>query len=228
MKQEQSPFPPGWWGTSLEIAGLQDQRPSVGTYGCYEFASLPALPVRLDGSFGWLDAAPAHERNIGEEQSAGNPESLARLIERCRAEGVSLPPPFLTFMQAPARHARIRSNTDCFLDVADGPVRSPVGDGVLILFLSDSQGCVFWYLYIPTGSTDHAVVSSTDLYHPSGETLSDEGPDPRRLVFSAESFEAFLYRFWIENEIWFAGYEGKPISEEGRRYVDLYLGAARD
>jgi len=226
MKLEQSPFPPGWWGTALDIVGLQDQRPDVGTYGRYDFANLPDLPVRLDGSFAWLERAPAHERHIG--QPASNSERLASLIELCRVEGVSLPQSFLTFMQAPERHRRVRSNTDCYLNIADGPVPSPVGDGVLVRFLADSQGCIFWYLYVPTGKADHAVVSSTDFYDPSGEGLSDEGPDPRQLAFSAESFEAFLYRFWIENEIWFAGYENKPISEEGRRYVDLYLKAAPD
>src|SRR5262245_48498943 len=224
MKLEQSPFPPGWWGFALDSVGLQEQRPDVGTYGRYDFASLPDLPVRLDGGFGWLDGAPAHEYHIGSEQADRNPESLSRLVESCRADGVSLPQSFLKFMRAPELHRRVRSNTHCFLDVADGPVPSPVGDGVLVRFLADSQGCIFWYLYVPTGTDDHAVVSSTDFYDASGERLRDEEPDPRQLAFSAESFETFLYRFWIENEIWFAGYEGRPISEEGRRYLDLYPG----
>ena len=50
MKLDQSPFPPAWWGMGLENVGLKDQRPDVGTYGCYDFASLPPLPIALQGT----------------------------------------------------------------------------------------------------------------------------------------------------------------------------------
>src|SRR5262245_12530787 len=99
---------------------------------------------------------------------------------------------------------------------------------MLVRFLADSQGCIFWYLYIPTGTPDHAVVSSPEFYDPSGERLHDQEPDHGALAFCAESFEEFICRFWIENEIWFAEYEGRPISEEGRRYLDLYRRAPPD
>ena len=222
MKREQSPFPPAWWGTSLENVGLQEQRPDVGTYGCYAFANLPDLPVPLDGNFGWLAEAPAHEYHVGTEGAVEHARQVAKLVEACSAAGVSLPCSFLKFMQEPELQRRIRSNTHCLLNVAEGPVASPVGEGTLVRFLADSQGCVFWYLYVLAGSADHAIVSSPDFYDPSGETLDDKEPDPGALVFGAELFEAFLCRFWIENELWFSGYEGTPISAEGRRYLDLY------
>lgn len=223
MEREQSPFPAGWWGIALDNVGLQEQRPDVGTYGRYTYAGLPTLPVAFDGEFGWLAGSPAHKHHIGSDHPAADvPENLCRLVETCRTVHGSLPQSFLRFMRDADLHARIRSNTGCFLDVAEGPVRSPIGDGMLVRFLSDSQGCIMWYLYIPTGTHDHAVVASPEFYDPSGERLHDEEPDHGALVFCAESFEAFLYRFWIENEIWYSEYEGTPMSAEGGRYVDLY------
>lgn len=223
MKLERSPFPPGWWGTSLEKVGLEDQRPHVGTNGRYEQCSLPALPVPLDGKFSWLMEGQIYERHIGVELQEENSQALPKLEKACAANGVLLPASFLKFFATPQLHARIRSNTDCFLDLADGPVPCPVGEGSLIRFLADSQGCVFWYLFVPRGLDDHAVVSSPDFYGPEYELqdIEDE-PDPLEIVFSEESFEAFMCRFWIENELWFSGYDGTPISEIGRRYLQAY------
>jgi hypothetical protein len=222
MKLDRSLFPSGWWGTSLDNVGLQDQRPDVGTYGRYEYANLPHLPIPLDGEFGWLLHASAHQNHIGVERALENIKNLSSLLDGCKTAAISLPQSFLKFVQEPRLQARIRSTTDCFLDLPEAPVRSPVGDGVLVRFLADSQGCVFWYLYIPSGVVDHAVVCSPDFYDPSGETLNDAVPDPRALVFSAESFEEFLCRFWLENELWFSEFEGTSMSEEGRRYLELY------
>jgi hypothetical protein len=222
MKLERSPFASGWWGTSLDNVGLQDQRPWVGTYGRYEYANLPDLPIPLDGEFGWLVHASDHQNHIGVERALENIQALSSLLDKCKTAPISLPQSFLKFVQEPRLQARIRSTTDCILDLSEAPVLSPVGDGVLVRFLADSQGSVFWYLYIPTGVVDHAVVSSPDFYDPSGETLSDVVPDPRALVFNAESFEEFLCRFWLENELWFSEFEGSPMSDEVRRYLELY------
>ena len=103
--------------------------------------------------------------------------------------------------------------------------------GRLVRFLSDSQGCLFWYLYLaPDG--DHAVLSSRDFYGAPSEEEGyfsgrwSEGVREARktenLSFAAESFEAFICRFWIENEIWFAGFEKRDISADGQRYVGAY------
>jgi hypothetical protein len=226
MDFKQSPFRSGWWGTSLDNVGLGDQRPDVGTYGLYEQGGLPPLPVCLDGELGWLADAPRHEQHIGLEQAAEVAEALPRLLDACHGAGVSLPHSFVKFMDAPDLQARVRSNTDCFLSLSEAPVPSPIGDGKLIRFLADSQGCIFWYLYIPAGSSDHAVVSSPDFYDPDGELWEgEEAPDPDALVFNAESFEGFLCRFWIENELWLSEYEGTPMNEICRRYLELYRGS---
>jgi hypothetical protein len=41
----------------------------------------------------------------------------------------------------------------------------------------------------------------------------------RQTYICAPSFEAFLYRFWMENMIWFNLVEREPLTEEQRQYL---------
>jgi hypothetical protein len=222
MLPADSPFPCYWWGTSLENAGLGDLRPNVGTYGRYEFAHLPPVPFELQGDFTWLAVAPAHGRSIGNERAAENAEAISRLRVASDRLDLRLPDAFAKFMETPSLHDRIRSNTDCYLGLCPEPIRSPVGDGFLVRFLADSQGCIFWYLYLTPDGSDHAVVASPAFYGTEAEQWDDETSDAGDIVFSAESFEAFICRFWLENEIWFAGWLGSPMPDVGREYIERY------
>ncbi len=222
MHPSESPFPCYWWGTDLEDAGLGEVRPRIGTYGRYEYAPLPPLPFDLHGNFGWLMAAPPHESSIGNEKAAENVQSLISLRESSAQFSLPLPEAFVKFMETAYLHQRIRSNTDCFLDLCPNPVRSPVGDGYLIRFLADSQGCVFWYLYLTPNGSDHAVVSSPCFYGTDAEKWQEEEPDPIAIVFAEESFERFMCRFWLENEIWYADWEKTPMPDAGRKYIEQY------
>jgi hypothetical protein len=217
MKADQTPFPSAWWGQ-----GIDDVRPDVGTYGRYEHDVLPPLPFRLRGDFAWLRDRPVQERHVAEERSPENAAAIPRLIADVAARGVELPSEFVTFFRSPELQQRLRSCTDCFLDLSPECVPSPLADGFLIRFLADSQGCVFWYLYQRPGSGDHCVVASTDFYGSAAEAWQDAPPDPANLVFSEESFEAFVCRFWLENEIFYCGYEKRPMFAEGQRYIDAY------
>jgi hypothetical protein len=40
--------------------------------------------------------------------------------------------------------------------------------------------------------------------------------------FQAESFEAFLVRFWLENEITFAEFDSTPPPDVAQRFLKLY------
>lgn len=223
MRPEDSPFPRAWWGTSLDNVGLDDVRQDVGTYGRYDFTRLPSVPVEIHGNLTWLAAAAAYDPNIGDGKADENAEAITALRELSRRLGIQLPPLFTTFMETPSLQARVRSNTDSYLDLSPTPVPSPVGEGHLVRFLADSQGCIFWYLYLPPGGADHAVVASPDYYGPEDEEWPDEEPsDPSELVFCAGSFEEFLWRFWIENGIWFAEYEGTPMPDGGVDYIARY------
>ncbi len=223
MLPSQSPFPCQWWGTSLGDVGLDDVRPDAGTYGRYEFGALPPLPFDMRGDFDWLTSAAEHqEPSIGEEARAENAQSLVQLCKESAALHIKLPDAFIRFMGSPELQKKIRSNTDCFLNLCPALVRSPIGDGYLVRFLADSQGCIFWYLYLPADGTDHAVVSSSEFYGTAAEQWEDEPSTSTEIVYNAEDFETFICRFWLENEIWFAGWSKQPMPDAGRQYIESY------
>jgi hypothetical protein len=182
----------------------------------------------MRGDFDWLAAAHPHKAHIGIEKAIENAQALVALYKASDTLGLCLPAEFIKFMETPSLQERIRSNTDCFLDLCSSPISSPLGKGYLIRFLADSQACVFWYLYLTEDGEDHAVVSSPGFYGTEAEQWQDEQPDPRDIVFSAESFEIFLGRFWLENEIWFAEYENTPMPEIGIAYIEQYRQGSLD
>ncbi|MBA3531586.1 MAG: hypothetical protein H0T73_06705 [Ardenticatenales bacterium] len=225
MLPSDSPFPCHWWGTSLENAGLGDVRPDVGTYGRYEFDCLPPIPFEMRGDFDWLISAPEHaDHSIGEEKATENAEALPRLREASAHLEIKLPEAFTKFMESPALQRRVQSNTDCFLDLCSELVRLPTGGGYLVRFLADSQGCLFWYLYLTSDGLDHAVVSSPEFYGTEVEQWQDEPLNPAEIVYSAESFEAFICRFWLENEVWYSAWQRTPMPTIGREYIEHYRG----
>jgi hypothetical protein len=57
---------------------------------------------------------------------------------------------------------------------------------------------------------------------PDAEDEGFEEPDPSEFSFCAESFEAFLCRFWLENEISFAQCLKTPLPEGARQYIEHY------
>jgi hypothetical protein len=217
MPPEDSPFPCYWWDISLEGLGLGTVRPNVCTYGRYDFAKLPPLPFQMRGQLDCQAATSSYDWNIGEEKAGDNARAIAALRASCESLGLSLPPALTKFFETLSLQDRIRSSTDCYLDGCPATVQFPLSGGHLIRFLADSQGCLFWYLYLTEDRLDHAVVCSPGFYGTEPEQWQDQEPDASDLVFCAESFETFICRFWIENEIWFAWYEKDSNAENGAR-----------
>jgi len=124
------------------------------------------------------------------------------------------------FIGTPALHSQIRSVGACYLEVAQSVL--PFAKGYLTRFLADQQGSAFWYLYACQGKSDHCVVSSYEYF--DADDMGDEIDEPREtdFQFCAESFEAFLLRFWLENEILFAKYESTPPPHVDPRFLELY------
>jgi hypothetical protein len=244
MKASESPFPCRWVSFDLENVGLGKLRGRSGTYAKYDFFALPPLPFELNGDWNWLRRSQPVERNITEDRGY-LPEGIPPLLDRLKsalvalpaataAAGLQLPDSFVRFFSDGALAERIRSNTDSFVDVSPGLAQAPTGDGHFVRFLSDSQGCLFWFLYLaPNG--DHAVLSSKDFYGSAEEEDEYYGGDeddmerrkPDSVSFAAESFEEFMCRFWLENEIWHAGAEGREMTAEGKRYIKAYLNGAK-
>lgn len=210
------------------------QLPEYHTYESSRLEDLPPIPIRLDDDCEWLRRyAQVHAHGgLNEYERDLQPSFVNELARRAQ---ITLPRSFRLFMTDPDLQSRVRSCTDCYLDPGERIVET-IGAiaGNLIHFLSDSQSIAHWYLHIPRGG-DVAVLESSDLYGLKIEN-SDwiENPscrlervDIRELafVYCAPTFQEFLYRFWIENEIWYAlrvKGSSSHLSELGLDYVRHY------
>jgi uncharacterized protein (TIGR02996 family) len=231
LRANPTPFAPAWWG--VELPGY---RREGGTYVRYEYGSLPPLPVeRFHGDYGWLREAtlPPPEPEYDEEfertlTEYGSPaEWLADLLLATDEAGVRVAEEYRLLLTDADLQRRIRSCTDCYFDIPRRPVFGPAGDDAhLLRFYSDSQGCVHWYLY---GTDDgYRCVVAGDFFggHPGsfgGRDDADGPVDADSFVFVAPSLEAFVYRWWIENEIWYAlCLDHDPLTADEAAYLRHY------
>src|SRR5262245_25281035 len=116
MKPESTLFPTCWWGSGLEKAGLPTLRPEISTYGRYAYSRLPPVPAEAH-DLAWLDSASSHRSHIGQERADELPQAMAELHAATQTLGLALPSAFVRFIETPELQSRVRSNTDCFLDV---------------------------------------------------------------------------------------------------------------
>jgi hypothetical protein len=218
MDASQTGFPAAWWGNELPSL-----RPRVSTYGRYEYEDLvPPSSVRLDGTFDWLRAEVARESSIRKDDRCDVRGCFGRLSHFCSEHSIILPHAFVAFFHEIELAERIRSCTLCFLDLATDVIPAPKGDGQMVRFLSDQQGCVFWYLFLTPGQEDHCVVASPDYFGSDAAEVWPEPSDPDSIDFCAPSFESFLFRFWLENEYWFASHGHGGLSPAAQEYMSAY------
>jgi hypothetical protein len=229
MQADRTPFRPGW--KSFELKGY---RPCKSTYCLFDYTLLPSLDQSLfRGTLQWLTPLDAPLRQIMQKywptpedrkQVLANFHSLASRAEQMNLQ---LPEAFMRLMGTPDLQERIPSCTACYFDLPDRIVESPFGDGgYFIRFLNDQQWVLLWHLYLaPNG--DHCVVVSSEAFDDGnfGQRLTASGeqwtPDVirERTFFCAPAFEDFLYRFWIENHIWFVLNKGYALTEEQHHYL---------
>ena len=196
----------------IQLPGYR-QLPEHYTYESSRLADLPPISIKLDDDCEWLrSCGQVHAQGgLNQYERDIQPSLVEQLAQRAQIE---LPKSFRLFMTDLDLQSRVRSCTDCYLYPGERIVET-IGaiPGHLIHFLSDSQSVAHWYLHI-LRSGDVAVLESSDLYGLEIEN-SDwilnpscrlERVDIQGLafVYCAPTFPEFLYRFWIENEIWFA------------------------
>ena len=125
---------------------------------------------------------------------------------------------------------RVRAPIAPLLDLGDFAARTDTG-GTLVHFLSDYQGAWHWLLYVDDAG--HTAVVGTDedigftnetIYgskQPPGPTFPRDVPTDGEilLVVCADSFSEFIYRLWIESEIWYSLDTGVPLTRLFADYV---------
>lgn len=220
----------GW--ESFDLHGYRPHPSQPATYSFFSYEDLPPIPGDLADDFAWLRAAPAHSMGLRVGDYGSDSKSEWSKFDDVAAQmDVPLPESFTTFIWSSDLHARIRSCTDCYIELPERPVRI-VGKhrGFLIHFLSDQQWCVHWYLVVDYAG-NHFVAMSGDAYGFSASADDDSvchkseiELDQEDIYFCAPTFVEFIYRFWLENEIWFAlAWNKEPLSDVQQAYVNHYL-----
>jgi hypothetical protein len=222
---------PRWW-LSLELPGYRPEPEDGGTYSAFPYGDLPPVP-ELDDDLAWLLEAPPVPESLAEAANDRHPApartATAQQLEELLGEtSLRLPRSFRTFVASHQLRSRIRSATYCYLDL--GELLVPVGEGgALVHFLSDQQWVLHWLLYCDADGRQCVVVSDVPFgFHGDEDPVGDFDPTGNDSAVCAESFSEFLYRFWIENEIWFAlEEEDRPLSAAEQAYVDHYAALGR-
>ncbi len=204
-------FPVGWFGPDLGQVRCNNGN-------CYPPEDLPPIRQQLNGTFDWLQAAPEHCHSI-----APDPALIATALDGLlAAKRVHLPVEFLNFFRAPTLWRKIRSCKDRCLDLDSIAVGIRGGRGSLVRFLSESQGCKTWSLFASSGDSSHAVVATYFFMGSASPNSETELPHPKDITICAGSFEEFIYRFWMENELWFALHDMGEMPAGGEEYLDFY------
>lgn len=181
------PFKPGWYR-----ANVNKPKP---------YHSLSNLPAEgLSHKLPWLLAENAIERVEGKSYASGERAIFAQVKRRAEKLRLKLPRGFEEFaLDIPRRLAICQDGYhEILFDDWTGDDFPQVEEGHLILFFANmdygASPQLSWALYIVPGVNWHCVVS-----YPIAD--GDEPlPELNRIVYCAPSFQAFLYRWWCENE----------------------------
>lgn len=199
------------------------------TYGEAQWDVLPTLNPPDD--LGWL--TKLHPR-IDDTMRQYRPHPEDRKLYRGRAEaiimqadqlGIELPNAFKQLIDSEELQDRFPSATACYFDLPEAIVPAPFGlGGHIIRFLNDQQICVLWYLYLPTNGTP-CVLSSCPVE--GADFLEELRPEDTRAVAEARNvtrvasptLSEFLFRYWIENCLWFKKQYDLPLSRDETNYL---------
>ena len=220
----QLPFQSAWWAFDLGR-----YRPCDSTYCRYEYDSLPPVPP-VSESLDWLepldaatDARMAIHRNPAEAR--GKVKNLQDIVTQSQ---LTLPKSFVTLMESPELQDRIPSCTACYFSLSDTVLPCPASDsGYIVRFYNDQQDVLRWYLYLTPGGDQYVLVTPIAIDKLAADTLSDEDrlSVRRNTWVCAHSFTEFIYRWYIENSIWFKVSEANDedkLTDAERAYLAHY------
>ena len=223
-----------------ELPGFREAK-SRSTYMEWDIQKLPPIPqANTLANFNWL--RNKRPQNDEDNSQANRWKRILKtyhkeILKSAKSQEIKLPDSYLFFLEQPELLNRLRSCTGCFFTLPGLFPKMYRSNNVrLVHFLQDGQGRAYWYLCIKA-SGDYRVVM-TERYVGGGfDELNNWDEEDRKfeknvsqpkssnLCIVEYSFEEFLYRFWIENEIWMELVERKVSligekSEYARHYLD--------
>jgi hypothetical protein len=212
-------LPRVWW-----FPGLRGYRSGPGaTYLRHPLDTQPPVPAHDDLS--WLADEDAKPQWSIADGDAVRPLTAAGLEAIIGQLPMPVPPALRLLAERGDLQRKIRSATACFLDLGDFAATAGARDGHLIHLLADQQWCLHWLVYLDT-SGNQAVLTTTKpiCFNLGGDEPALPPPIPTDdealgLCVCADTVAEFLYRFWIENEIFFALHKNQPLSPAASAYA---------
>jgi len=216
-------------------AGHSELWNCAGTYCIVPYETLPRVGRAAD-DLKWLDSVSSELRRAIDGTSTLNSDDnqidkLEDVVARAQNLSLNLPQPFLRFMRDPCLQDKVPTCTACFLALSEDfiPILSAEGH-FLLRFVNDSQSCVMWYLWL-SREGNSGVVASHYFFEPEiFDVMEYKDVDRKDLVpeafLCADTFTEFLYRFWVENSIWYSMHKRlrlTPIQEEYRTQITKKL-----
>jgi hypothetical protein len=218
-----TPFRRGWYSFDLG-----QYRPCDGTYCLSPYEDLPPLPAP-DESLAWLgplDARTDQQMQVHRDRQVASGK-LDQIVASAQRLGLTLPPSFLRLMESPELQERIPSCTACYFSLSDDIISCPGSEqGYIVRFLNDQQEVLLWYLYLTPAGGQRVLVTPYSL-----EEIAQRGPlseEWRQAILAntfacAPTFAEFIYRFWLENVIWFKlNDQAAALTPEELAYVAHY------
>ncbi len=191
------------------------------TYKGIAYEALPSLGP-LDGSFSWLPGDAA-QGGMGSADGERLPEKLAARMKEAQALGLRWPASFTHFFHDATLYARVPSCTACYYELGQlAPLPGHAGPERLLRFLNDQQLCLVWALLLSPNAKAVVVVAVPEM-------ADDDESEPTFIDphTCAESFEEFMKRFCVENQIWFAAVDREePLTADLLAYATAAQNAA--
>lgn len=206
---------------TIKIPGTASET-KLATYVQYAVDELPLAPIDV-ASLEWLRHAARHP----EDYMASAFEHATRDISRQSVADLlggraTVPHDLAQFLGGDGLRDRLRSATDCYFDLGDSVVA--VDGGHLLHLISDSQWVFHWLLYL--GEDGSSAVVGTSF--PAGFDLDPDDAafwqqEDWGYVLVADTFAEFIWRWWMDNEIFYrAVVEKTDVSVKQRAYVEQY------
>ena len=197
-------IPRHWHAIGVPLLGVLE-RP-FEMYWPVPLEAMPPVERAFDGTLDWLLDTPTHDPSLqrGPDDPAERDADGAGL--QAIAPALSLPRVFRRFIEDPEPRRHIRSATACYLDLAHFAVAVSDG-GALIHFLSDQQWVFHWLLYLGPDGSEAVVGTRMPLGFDEGEgepiRVVDLADAANWISVCSDTFGEFLYRYWIENELFY-------------------------